>query len=520
MSRWLSGRGLLRRWPEAVVALLFVCAIWQMRVDWTHDPTYHYGWLVPLLTLYLVRERRADLPVPGAAPRWSGFGWLVLAAAWPVLWLVREANPDWRLVSLAMAVAAVGAAWLRTAAGGGARWRHSAFAWAFFLVSVPWPSGVEQAVNGTLMPANAAISLEALHWCGVPAERRGHLIELRGGTLGVEEACSGIRSLQATLMMALFLGELNRRSVRRRCGLVLTAVGVALLTNALRTVGLSLLAARSGLPAADEWHDRAGLMALAVNAAVMFAAAGRAPEPMRRASPPMAQPLPAGGAGPAVLAAVMLGSVVLAEWWYGRRERDAAGPLWHIEPPRGAAGFSEIPITGRTAFMLRHDRGWSGRWKTAEGLPVHVYYIEWDPGSTPPGHMNMHTPGGCLSAIGMELVAELEPLHWRRGDLELTVRLLKFDDRGTPMHLAYLVWSEWRNGDRDPDVIFDFSYRRRLRSVLTGRRNPGQRMLEAGWWGDQTEAEARARITAFLDGAVAAPGAADKGDASGLRMSP
>jgi hypothetical protein len=49
--------------------------------------------------------------------------------------------------------------------------------------------------------------------------------------LGIDEACSGVRSLQATLMVSLFLGEIHRLKIGARVALVAIGFGAAFLTN-------------------------------------------------------------------------------------------------------------------------------------------------------------------------------------------------------------------------------------------------------------------------------------------------
>src|SRR5207244_441830 len=88
------------------------------------------------------------------------------------------------------------------------------------------------------------------------------LVEIATGVLGVEEACSGIRSLQATFMASIFLGEWYRLRVGAR--LVLVGIGIlaAFLSNVVRTIALSISAVRSGQSAVDALHDTAGYTTL------------------------------------------------------------------------------------------------------------------------------------------------------------------------------------------------------------------------------------------------------------------
>src|SRR5262249_29217423 len=101
----------------------------------------------------------------------------------------------------------------------------------------------------------------------------GNLIRVSNGLVGVNEACSGIRSFQTSLMIGLLFGELKRLSVLRRLALVVCAVAIALLANFVRAVFLVRVAATENLSEVNRWHDIAGysIIALVFVAAMAFA---------------------------------------------------------------------------------------------------------------------------------------------------------------------------------------------------------------------------------------------------------
>src|SRR5262249_16991294 len=71
-----------------------------LRVDWSVNPQYYYGWFVPLLALGLFRLRWNGRP-PAAAPADNRavtiLASIALAALFPIR-LIEEANPEWRLI--------------------------------------------------------------------------------------------------------------------------------------------------------------------------------------------------------------------------------------------------------------------------------------------------------------------------------------------------------------------------------------------------------------------------------------
>lgn len=499
------------RWAVGATASLgcLTAASIHMRPEWTLNETYHYGWWVPVLMIYLSWLRWNDRPpaAPAASP-WLPV-WVLAALILIALWIVREANPDWRLIGLALAGLSilVSLLWLRAA--GGWRWvSHFAGAVAFFALACPWPTPLELAVVRPLMTANAVLSLEALHWLGVPAARSGTLITLPAITLGVEEACSGIRSLQATLMMAFFLGEMLRLRARERALLLGTGVVTALLTNVVRTVFLSTLAAGPSPEAADRWHDRAGWIALAVHATTLFALA----HAFARHAAAVADRAPLGHhrsalghprwpvAGPAVVLAGLAAMDPLTNGWYARHGTTAV-PEWSLEPPESAPQFQVTPIPQRTRQLLRYQTGWSARWRTPQGHQLQGFFLTWDAGQAPPEILHSHQPGNCLTLAGMTLVrAHPDPLLVEiTPDHAITFQSLEFSDRGRPLHVFHAVEETAalrRNHTSAPDGLTRHA---RLHAAWTGQRNEGLRLIEVGVWNAADSNEARRAMTEFLN---------------------
>ena len=148
--------------------------------------------------------------------------------------------------------------------------------------------------------------------------------------------------------------------------------------------------------------------------------------------------------------------------------------------------------------MLRHTFGWSARWNSASGQSWQGFYFEWGPGRVPPENMNVHLPGGCLGAIGIDFVEEYEPIEVPLAGHVYQARHLRFEREGRPLQLLYLVAEDTAALVPSPGA-FDFSYQLRLESVMQGRRNPGQRMVEVGLWNEPSKEVARGAFRDFLE---------------------
>jgi exosortase/archaeosortase family protein len=112
------------------------------------------------------------------------------------------------------------------------------------------------------MRANVSVTTELLGAFGVPAVPHGNVIEIATGMVGVDDACSGIRSFQATLMISLFFGELYALTAMRRVLCVFAGFGLSFVFNVARTTLLTWVAAHKGTAAIASWHDPAGVTIL------------------------------------------------------------------------------------------------------------------------------------------------------------------------------------------------------------------------------------------------------------------
>jgi exosortase len=251
----------------AIVALVWVPACMRFSIEWSVNAQYFYGWAVPFLAAYLAYERLTDCP-PARPPAYVWLAVILIglfALPQPLLRVVSEANSDWRLVDWALAFAAAGISFSLLYLAGGWPWMmRFGFPILFIATAIPWPTSMEKLLVQGMMQLNAAISAEFVSFCGVPAIAEGNVIRLPTGTLGVNEACSGIRSLQSTLMASIFLGGLYQLPFLTRVCLALVGVGIAFVLNIVRTVFLSWQGAFHGIEATEKWHDSAGLAILGV----------------------------------------------------------------------------------------------------------------------------------------------------------------------------------------------------------------------------------------------------------------
>jgi exosortase len=517
-------------WLPAILLLIcWFCVIRILWTDWKIDPQYGYGILVPVMVVGLLLGRKEDAPRPSACvgtDRFAGFLLLLCSgAALSFLVPMCTANPDWRPLGWLAALSGIGLTLGVLLLAGGRPWlRHFAFPVFFFLIAVPWPRNAESAVMSFLMGWNTSVTLEILHWLGYEATGRGNLIQLPCGILGIEEACSGIRSLQSGLMVALFAGEFFRLGMIRRIALLLLALLAALTGNILRNAFLAVIASRHGLSAVTSWHDTAGyfILALTVGAVVLTAAlwARTSPRVPVSAKPSPFDPLDRSPRDrpaevppfrpkslawiPFWVALLMLTASLLGtEAWFRAHERGGGGGLtWDLHSRNGAPGVSPVAVAPQTLTMLLHPEGFSEKWVLPTGEIGQVFYFRWPPGRSSVQAMTMHNPEVCLGSIGMKLNARLG-----RFDCDgIPFESLLFSQAGKTVHVFH---SRIREGSLPGEPVENFldTPGERLGNLLAGRRNRGERMIEVALWNLPDEHAARRALASYLaEALVRTPG--------------
>src|SRR5260221_5476833 len=270
-TQFSTVKWILALMPFAYLWFRLVNNLWP---EWTTNPQYGYGLLVPFLCLGLIIRRWVGFREVGERTAKSEeqrtkntervavvllIG--VLALLYLPTRLIEAATPEWRPIQWALGVEAVGLTLGAIYLGAGRVWfRQLAFPICFFFVAIPWPTLLEAPIIQTLTRASAAIVVELLGWADVPALVHGNVIEVSTGMVGIDEACSGIRSFQSSLMISLFLGEFYRLSVLSRWLLVPTGFLLSMAFNVCRMWLLTLVAAKKGVAAISKFHDPAGVI--------------------------------------------------------------------------------------------------------------------------------------------------------------------------------------------------------------------------------------------------------------------
>lgn len=414
---------------RAVVAALAAATLalsWHLAPHWNANPELSHGWFVPPLFLLLLAESRRGTDRrarPGPAFTLAlgcllAVAFLCVATAGLYATVVEWSHATVGiLLTLSFTLLVLAAGLVFALPGIGAarlNWQFLVAA-AIWLLAAPIPPGTYTRTTLALQLWVSESVLGTLHLLGIAAVRRGNIIELANATVGIEEACSGIRSLAACVFAGLFFSAMLVRRPWARALIIASAPPLALGMNFLRSLTLTLLAGNQ-VAISGFWHDLTGFAVLGVTAASLGALAlalgtENEPSPAGPPAPPTTdldrRPLLALGTTLAALSALL------------------ALLIWNTRP----LPPSTLPAPDLAGLLPPPPEGWSARTPNLysfsgtlqtshlaqrdylEPLPgggsreLVIYAAYWKAGQAPVSLVASHTPDACWPGAGWDAVA-------------------------------------------------------------------------------------------------------------------
>lgn len=292
--------------PAEFLAALAVAAVFVVLIAldqmhwWQLKPEYMFGWLVPFFVAFVVMDRWpkivAALRGSGASPLAPGlrravevfFG--VMLAVGCVFFLLgalyRAGSGVTQPGSLALAIGFAGlllgilyfnapqgrvgegpvpTGW--RALGADARLMVVAqfvFPALIWMISAPLVDAVENQLSLFLQRKIVTVVTFVFGVLGFPLIQEGSTLLLPNDQrVGVEDACSGIRSLTACLFTGAFLAAVFLDRWWKKVALLAAALGLAVFTNLLRSLFLTAWAYSHGSAAiGGSFHDATGYAVL------------------------------------------------------------------------------------------------------------------------------------------------------------------------------------------------------------------------------------------------------------------
>lgn len=498
-----------------VLNWLMLASLWgvffiQLSNEWWINEQYNYGLFITFIGAYLIYLRWQDRPNPSNETRVSlkaAVGMLALILLSLTLGnIVFWANVDWRRLLWSEGLILFLSTIFLLRHWGGRSWvAHFAPAFILFLFGIPWPHALETKLVQGLMGFVAMMTVEVLNLLGIFAIQQGNSIALATGTVSVEEACSGVRSFQSTIMAGYFLGELIRFRLLHRILILALAGTFSLFYNFCRTFLLTWLANEYGMETLERWHDSAGyfvfLASFATLALLCYVIKISHTHSVCLQEKQTINALPnwlSTKTASIFLALILCIGPVTLIWYSLRSDAEGQAPNWTIQWQNAASDVEFKVIPKNIKNVLFYSDGTLANWITPSGKEWLVYFFKWD--SAEAAQLSgFHNPELCLPAVGWMIEGGGKDLIWEKRGLKLIFNTYTFTAYN---HTIYVFNCEW-----DPSGYPYYQKMGRLRDdrlydAWIGDRKAGKKTLEIITTGYSNLNEAQNEVIDFLEKSV------------------
>ncbi len=260
---------------------------WENNQDWGH------AYFVPLVSLYLLWLKRAEVAALSPRPFWPGLLVVLLGVVAYALFLVGSLNNH-----MARGFAVILTLWgliLTTAGPAAARVAFWPVAYLIFAVTIS--ERIMRDITFVLQLAASQGAEALLSAIGIPTERSGNVLHVANAQgqefpLSVAEACAGMRTVIGFVALGAAVALAAARYWWQRVALLMLAVPIALLMNVGRVALLGILTLKDPELARGQAHMFVGTLllipAFLIYMALVWALNRTVHEPAAKGPPPPA----------------------------------------------------------------------------------------------------------------------------------------------------------------------------------------------------------------------------------------
>ena len=499
--------------------------ILQLSITWETNVQYAHGFLVPALCFYLLLKLQTTVPIDEINPSFlQGKTWWILGIPClmllPLIWVIRGANTDWRLLNFVL----FGIVFTLTLIpfydqGGWRKIKHLLFPLLFFIVAIPWPLATDLQLTQWFQERVSSIIVDILLLIEHEASLEGTIIDVGVfGQIGIDQACSGINGLQASIVVTLFFGSYYRFRWLNRLALVLSGAIIAIGFNLLRAFSLSFIKVKGKGHLLDQhlfslgnWqfpslHDLAGwietalifitifLLARSARGGLFLRILGNEPNNWTnlKSSPPLTFSL--------LIISSVVTSIVYSEYHFKGKEADLVNlPRLSLQMDDESIVSEEKLISKQIAAQLHYESAQSIQWQERLRTQINplnqsrqinpnleywqAFEATWESGGACTSVLSTHSPDSCLPLTGLTQINPIpgqKPLNVmiKVGSHNISFEAYEFSRHRRKLFVFRCFWPYLQSpGQTNQFPRGGYNFEGRIKAAMEGRRNVGGTML-------------------------------------------
>jgi exosortase D (VPLPA-CTERM-specific) len=233
--------------------IAFQHTIADMQYRWDTLEEYGYGYLIPVITLFLIWQRKNQLAEIEFRPSWVG---LLLVVLGGILFFLGEVATTFTLSQYGLVVTVLGVA---LALLGWEAFRIVAIPLAVLFFMVPLPPFIYNTLSTKLQLISSGLGVEVIRLFGISVYLEGNVIDLGTYKLQVVEACSGLRYLFPLASLSFVAAYIYHGALWKKAIIFLSSIPITVLMNSFRIGVIGVLVEYGGPGQAEGFlHDFEG----------------------------------------------------------------------------------------------------------------------------------------------------------------------------------------------------------------------------------------------------------------------
>lgn len=215
-----------------ILGFLFIAAYWiplrQMVKTWLNNEDYSYGFLIPVMSAYVVWEKRRELKGLKVEPSWSFLPAVILFVGLS-LYGILGSSGNVSLPSIPVLIILLIAFCFGTSLT-----RRLAVPLVLLFFMVPMPAILDRTVGVFLKSISSQIGTWFIRAFGITVYLSGNVLDLGSSQLQVVDACSGLRYVLPLMALGLIFAYFFERTLWKRAFLFLCTIPISIFMNSLR----------------------------------------------------------------------------------------------------------------------------------------------------------------------------------------------------------------------------------------------------------------------------------------------
>lgn len=239
-----------------VALVLAMLAYWNGLADavfrWGNQEEYSHGFLIPLVTLYILWEKSGLIKANTGPPLWSGL-FVVFAAI--IVFVVGEISALFLLIQYSFVLLLIGLSMITIGRGT----KFTAAPILLLLFAIPLPYVIEVVLTAKLQLISSSLGVSFIRWFNIPVYLEGNVIDLGVFKLQVVEACSGLRYLFPLMSLGFIAAYFYQAAFWKRSVVFLATIPITILMNSFRIGAIGVMVDNWGISMAEGFlHDFEG----------------------------------------------------------------------------------------------------------------------------------------------------------------------------------------------------------------------------------------------------------------------